>query len=168
MEKLMKKFIAITTAAAVMSIAFVAPVDAAATQGDGEVMWIDGGTLADPVDGATASITRNKSGVTYNIHTNSLDGPHAFSTWGFIFNCGNTDDCKPIVVGLGGHVVAAEGMANFSGRIGTSENGLTNAMGAELHIVIVDHGPVDGSTLPGEFNNGLPPRFWTQGAVFAH
>lgn len=149
----------------------VSAAQAAATNGDGDVQWLElvngGPSDAGPVDGATASIHRSGSGVTLNIHTNSLDGVGVYSLWAFIFNCGNTTDCGPNVVGLGGHVVGASGVGNFAARIPVTEGGLTDPSGAELHVVMADHGPVDGSTLPGEFSNPKPPPFWDQVAIFA-
>jgi hypothetical protein len=110
----MKKFLAITAAAAVMSIGFVTPVDAkGAVQGEGVVLHLVPAAPGESppvtgettVEGATASIHRNAAGVTINIHTVGLDAGHAYTVWVFEVNC---ESCSGPIQ-LAGHVVGGSG-----------------------------------------------------------
>lgn len=125
-------------------------------------------------DGAVSTIIRDQQGVTVTIHTTSLDpGPH--TVWAFVWN--NPENCTsagPIclpppngsdppdsVVRGNGAVVGASGKGNFGFRINVGDTsdvvggavraGLTDAMGAEIHVVIADHGDI----IPGEIADQL-------------
>ena len=175
----MKKFLAITAAAAAMSIAFVAPVDAqGAVQGDGVVLHlvpdpgesppVTGGTA---VEGATASIHRNAAGVTINIHTVGLDAGHAYTVWLFEVNC---QSCTGPIQ-LAGHVVGGSGAGNFGGRLGINSDParpVQDPLGGDFHVVIADHGPLDPADMPNAIMSGVPPftgptQNWEQLIIFA-
>lgn len=121
-----------------------------------------------PVEEATAKITRNSSGVTINIRTVGLDAHHAYTAWALVFNCGNTTDCEFVrpPVRLAGHIVGGSGNASFNGHLAAG-GGFDDPMGAEFHIVIADHGHVNDVTLPGDIKEPVPPPNWRQVAIFA-
>jgi hypothetical protein len=182
MEKLMKKFIAIVAAAAAMSIALVAPVDAqGAVQGDGVVhhlvpsagpLPVEPGLL---VDGATASIHRNAAGVTMNIHTVGLDAGHAYTAWVFEINCESCASGPAGAIQLTGHVVGGSGAGNFSGQLGINSDltkPVQDPLGGDFHVVIADHGLLDPADMPNAIMSGVPPftgelQNWEQLIIFA-
>jgi hypothetical protein len=179
MENVMKKFLAITAAVAVMSIALVAPVDAqGAVQGDGVVLNLVPApgqsppvTGATVVHGATASIHRNAAGVTINIHTVGLDAGHAYTVWVFEVSC--EPSCGPIQ--LAGHVVGGSGAGDFSGRLGINSDPalpVQDPLGGDFHVIIADHGLLDPANMPHAIKSGIPPftgttQNWEQLIIFA-
>ena len=129
------------------------------------------GPLGAPIDGASASVTRTQSGAAMTIHTSGFGDHHAVTVWVFSFShpencefggvlpdgrdrlCGFGDDAVaatgPQLQQLTGHVGGASGNANFGGRIVVE-----NPLGAEFHVVLADHGPLDPSALPGLIKSG--------------
>jgi hypothetical protein len=112
-----------------------------------------------------ANLVRTDTGLTYNLRTSGLTGGDAVSIWWVIFNnpeacvdaCGVSDvfnpDVNAAVQSGGGHVVGNSGRAGFAGHLNegqiTNEHpmfldgpGLTDARGAEIHLVVRTHGPV--------------------------
>lgn len=94
---------------------------------------------------------------------NNTDGCAA-GTPGFSF-CGGpdvvNDAARPDMMYAAGHVAGASGQATFSGRrsvadrsgsanapVGLPAYGLEDPAGAEFHLVVHDHGPVDPVYLP--------------------
>ena len=151
-----------------------AALAAPASHGEGEVFTLKLNEFPpppvvddQPVEDATAKITRNSSGVTINIRTVGLDAHHAYTAWALVFNCGNTADCafEP-PVRLAGHIVGGSGNASFNGHLAAG-GGFDDPMGAEFHIVIADHGHVNDVTLPGDIQTPVPPPNWRQVAIFA-
>jgi len=127
-------------------------------------------------DGAVSTIIRDDRGVTIAVHTENLDpGPH--TVWALVWNSpenctsGNGDvTCIPppngsdppesVMFGAGG-IVGASGRGNFGFRInvgdtsdvraGAVQAGLTDALGAEIHVIVVDHQEI----IPGEIQEQL-------------
>ncbi len=122
-------------------------------------------------EGAVSTIVRDEHGVTITIHTESLDpGPH--SVWVLVWNspenctAGQAFTCLPppngsdpfdsVMRGGFGSIVDDSGKGEFGFRInvgdtsgvigGTLQTGLTDAMGAEIHLLIADHLEI----IPGE------------------
>ena len=126
-------------------------------------------------EGAVSTIIRDNQGVTITIHTTNLDpGPH--TAWVFVWNnpenctAGGPVMCLPPPFGSdapdsvlrgGGVIVGESGLGNFGIRInlgdtrdvigGAVQAGLTNAMGAEIHVALADHGEI----IPGEIADQL-------------
>ncbi len=116
----------------------------------------------------SATLHRNKNGITVNVKTSGLTPGYAYTLWIIPFN--TPDICARIydpvtnpesacigdelfladgdVIFGAGHVVGGSGKGNFSGHlnngdIGRFGNGLMDAQGAEIHVVVRCHGPAD-------------------------
>lgn len=120
---------------------------------------------------AGASLLRNNEGVFGTISTSGLAAGHVVTLWWAIFNeprvcagavCAPPDLNSPRVNGSlqfgGGEIVGPNGRADFSGYLGVGDNtgfyrlpmfpnmpdpapGIVDTKGAEIHLVIRDHGP---------------------------
>ena len=168
----MRKHILIAAAAVA---ALVAAVDAAAgAEIEREpVRWHmqSGNPHMSPVaDDATAKLVRTENGLSYSVQTNGLQPGHAYTVWVVVVNnpgaC-SANPCAPPEIltnpALGGqvtygtgHIVGGSGQAGFGGtlRAGAIPSGwlsgvdLTNPLGAEVHLVVNDHGPVLNEYMP--------------------
>jgi hypothetical protein len=128
----------------------------------------DGFLLGDVVPGSSATLQRNRNGLTTNVHT-SVEASGAYTVWWVLFNHPSscvtflcTFDEPDLVVNATGHLVPV-GNANFSGRLipGGPYSGevlfegpepeLTNPAGALIVLVIRYHGPA----IPGMINEQL-------------
>lgn len=126
-------------------------------------------------EGAVSTIVRDEQGVTITVHTKNLDpGPH--TVWALVWN--NPEECAgagPLtcapppfgadppdsVIRGNGTIVGASGKGNFGFRINVGDTseviggavraGLTDALGAEIHAAIADHGEI----IPGEIADQL-------------
>ena len=136
-------------------------------------------TIADglPYANASATILRNKRGVTTNFNATGLE-PGAYTIWVVVFNnrsycgtepCGEADLFIEAVEGdvlFGtGHVVGENGKGNFSSRLNENDesgsisdifglpmaSGLHNAQEAEVHLVLRYHGPA----IPGKIDEQI-------------
>lgn len=118
---------------------------------------------------ASASLVRTSSGVSASLSTNGLQPDHAYTLWIAVVDnpaaC-PTNPCSPAVVNLdsevegqttygGGHVVGASGRAGFAVHIpvGPIDGWLPhrvfdNPMGAEVHLILNDHGPKLNDYMP--------------------
>ena len=134
--------------------------------------------LADASGYTTATLRRNKNGVTANFKTSGLD-PGAYTLWFVVFNnpgdCEGEEGCnepdlfieavKGEVLFATGHVVGNNGKGNFSARLNEGDNsgsvnslfgipdndGLRDSQAAEIHLVLRTHGPA----LPGMVNEQI-------------
>lgn len=148
-------------------VAAVAAVPAAANSPTRVTLHTFPGAAVDIV-GSSAQLVRSEAGAAISVHTLGLNSGDAYTAWGVIFNnpencdggCGPDDlrraGVDASVERLTGHVVGNGGNANFGGslKVGdTSEAlfgpGLTDPFGAEIHIVVKDHGPAIPEILPG-------------------
>ena len=116
------------------------------------------------VPGAWASLVRSDQGATFTFHATQLNPGHVYTIWFVIVNdpaaCA-TSPCTPADIILNsagvssdvtygaGHLAGNSGQASFSGHIpaGALANawygpGFTNLRGAEIHLVLNDHGPM--------------------------
>jgi hypothetical protein len=140
------------------------------------------------VNGATARLTANDAGITVTVRTNGLDLKHAHTLWVIIINRPDlclTSPCTPndvltrtdiveanVVYG-GGRVVRSD-TSTFMAHlpVGEIEGGwydhpLIDPRGAQVHLVINDHGPIiPGLTLEmtrtyraGCTDASIPPLF---------
>ena len=120
---------------------------------------------------AGASLARNNEGVFGTIYTSGLAPEHVVTLWWAIFNnpsacagtvCAPPDLNNPLVNGSlqfgGGEVVGVSGRVDFGGYLRAGDNtgfyrlpmfpnmpdpapGIVDVKGAEIHLVIRDHGP---------------------------
>jgi len=139
------------------------------------VLWFAGPTV---VPGASSKVTRNGSGATSTLHTSGLTPGYAYTLWMVVFNvpgecattpCGEADVAPGTsavvdVVYVAGNVAGGSGKATFSGRRAAGDNsgsvfaqlsapapGITDPHGAEMHLLVRDHGPA----IPGQIPNQI-------------
>ena len=115
------------------------------------------------VAGAEASLVTNDAGAQVRLTTSGLPPGHPHTVWFVAIN--NPDQCaaRPCtavdilvnstavqseVTFAAGNIVGGEGTATFAGTVragavpgGWFGNGLTNPRGAEIHLIVQDHGP---------------------------
>lgn len=129
----------------------------------------DGFLLGSPVDGAYASLMRNKNGLTANVHTFVRSGPGVYSLWWIIYNnpasCTTylcTFDVPDLAVNATARIVP-KGAANFgawlgpggpySGEVvfGDPDIGITNTEGAAVWLIVRYHGPAIAGDVEEQF-----------------
>ena len=159
---------------------------AAADRDTKPVFWI-GGSI---IPGSSSLLIRNDGGVTATLHTSGLTAGNVYTMSFVVFNnpsaclgpappdappgarCGSGDlgrvGVNSSVMYAAGHVVGDGNADNFAGRRGVGDtdgviagSGLLNPRGAEIHVVVRNHGPA----IPGlideqisSFNGGCPPN----------
>lgn len=180
--------LAVSASPALATTVSIAPLNDISNEADG----------ATPLgDGSTSTIIRNPDGVTINVHTNIEPG--AYTVWVLVWNdpsrcinagppsclpppAGGSDVPDSVVFGSG-QVVPSSGRGDFAVHLGVGDTnrpitggleraGLTNAMGAEIHVVLRSHGPVLADALEAQittFGGGCEANGCTdlQGAVHA-
>jgi hypothetical protein len=103
-------------------------------------------TFAGAVVG-TSTLTRTDSGVSFSLSTSGLEAGHAVTVWWMVFN----PDESVSVQYAAGHVVDEGGMGEFGGHLSEGDTagvinggpGLLDAQGANVVLVVRDHGPAD-------------------------
>lgn len=151
--------------ATVMVLATATTAGAGVTKDETSVYTLPGFAL---VEGASIEARMTPGGVTISAHTNGLTGGNAYTLWSVSFShpehcthgsggrlCGPGDD-GPGPQGFafqqaGGNVAGASGNLTISGHVIVE-----NATGAEYHIVVADHGPLDPSALPDQIMSPAP------------
>jgi hypothetical protein len=136
-----------------------------------------GHTFIAVIDGADSRLVRTPNGISVLLQTSGLPAGHAVTVWALIFNdptaCGaggchemngdlNVPDVQGSVYRITGHVVGAQG--SFAGNVpvGDAANaargpGLLDPFGAEIHLIVRDHGVAGtGDLLQHQFNNTSP------------
>lgn len=123
-------------------------------------------------DGARAKLTRTSNGISYAINTHGLRAGHAYTVWVVVINnpaaCASSP-CAPnpdilknpstdsqLIYGTG-HLVGSSGRTGFGGHVARGplpegwlpDQGLEDPLGAEIHLVLNDHGPKLASFMPG-------------------
>ena len=129
------------------------------------------------VPGAESTLVRTPNGIGISLQTSGLPAGHAVTVWALIFNnpaaCGaggchemNGDLQIPAVKGsvfhVTGHVVGSNG--SFGGRVNVGDvantfrgPGLLDPNGAEIHLIVRDHGVAGtGDLLQKQFNDIAP------------
>jgi hypothetical protein len=128
------------------------------------------------VPGASSTLVRTSNGISVSLQTSGLPAGHAVTLWMLIFNnpgacgAGGCDETRgdlnvPAVQGsvqhVTGHIVGST--ATFAGRIsvGDAANafvgpGLLNPYGAEVHLIVRDHGEMLPGSLVDQFNSNSP------------
>ena len=113
----------------------------AATQSTSPVATFAGATVG------TSTLTRTGSGISFSLQTTGLQAGHAVTVWWMVFN----PDGPLSVQYAAGHVIDDSGVAEFGGhlRVGDLDGainggpGLLDAQGADVVLVVRDHGPTD-------------------------
>jgi hypothetical protein len=98
----------------------------------------------------TSTLVRTDSGIAFSLQTSGLPAGHAVTVWWMVVN---PDAAAPSVLYAAGHVVDDSGAAEFGGSLqegdtdgvveldGLSLEGLLDATGATIVLVVRDHGP---------------------------
>lgn len=169
----MKRLVGSAAAAVVALVVVVSsPAEARRAVHESSPVW-ELPALAPEVADASASITRSNGGVTVRFDSSGFGPHHAVTLWSISFDhpgncdyggplpdgrvalCGPGDDTATDtgfrVQQLGGHVIGANGNANYAGHVDVDD-----PFGAEFHIVIADHGPKDPAQLPGQIMSPAP------------
>ena len=94
----------------------------------------------------TSTLTRTDSGISLSLSTTGLAAGHAVTIWWMVVN---PDGSLSVLYGAG-HVIDAGGAAEFGGhlKVGDTDGairgpGLLDAAGADVTLVVRDHGPAD-------------------------
>ena len=155
-----------------------APVETHPSQGDVEI-----------IEGGSATLMSNESGIFASMTTDGLEDGHVYTLWLVIINnpeaceatpctapeiLGKSDDLQTEVTWGDGILISDEGRSEFTVYVPAGDvqepwygNGLTNPTGAEVHLVINDHGEVIPDMVATMLNTyrggcadeGLPPPF---------
>ena len=115
----------------------------AATQTTSPVATFAGATVG------TSTLTRTDSGVSFSLSTTGLQAGHAVTIWWMLLNPNGSLSVQYAA----GHVIDEGGAAEFGGALqeGDTEGvinggpGLLDAQGANVVLVVRDHGPADPS-----------------------
>lgn len=153
-----------------------------------DVLLISDGSA---VPGAWSKLVRTDSSATMALRTSELPARNAITVWWVIFNspencvqsegpfrCGASDlenpAVQPSVLYAAGSVSNSEGKGSFGSHLSAGDTrgcvtglpcsgGLTNPMGADIHLIVRTHGPIipamlreQISTFGGGCNN-VPP-----------
>lgn len=153
--------------AAVVSLAVIGSAGSAAADPGGRAdvyRFADGSQVA----GAWSSLSTGPAGAKMTLQTSELPAGHTVTVWWVIFNepgncshpegalrCGpgdlpifgGDDSAQTSVLYAAGHEIGAAGRASFSGRLAAGATtdalwgpGLVNQTGADIHLVVHDHG----------------------------
>ena len=117
----------------------------AATQSSSPVATFAGAAVG------TSTLTRTDSGIAFSLQTTGLQGGHAVTIWWMVFN----PDGPLSVQYAAGHVIDEGGVAEFGGHLSVGDTegvinggpGLLDAQGADVVLVVRDHGPTDPGTV---------------------
>jgi hypothetical protein len=138
-----------------------------------------GHTYIADIPGATSTLVRTPNGIGVSLQTSGLPVGHAVTVWALIFNhpgaCGasgchemsgdlSVSAVQGSVFHVTGHVVGANG--SFAGLVPLGDAtdafvgpGLLDPYGAEIHLIVRDHGVAEtGDLLQRQFND-ISPRF---------
>jgi hypothetical protein len=149
----------------------VSHVDAAADTSTAPVTWhAQKAPLSGLVEGASAHLVRTDNGISYQLHATNLTPGHAYTLWQVVVNnpsacsahpCSAADILRNAATGGqvsygAGHIVGASGRATFAGAqsVGPIPEGwvagvgLGDTTGAEVHLVLNDHGPALAEFMP--------------------
>jgi hypothetical protein len=121
------------------------------------------------VAGANAQLVRNDNGIAYRLNTTGLEEGNAYTLWLVVINnpsaCLSTPCAAPEIINnpatdsqirfAAGHLAGASGRGTFAGNVSEgalsgwlSDRSLEDARGAEIHLVVNDHGPAIAQFMP--------------------
>jgi hypothetical protein len=103
----------------------------------------------------TSTLTRTGSGIAFSLSTSGLQAGHAVTIWWMVVN----PDRSLSVQYAAGHVIDGGSAAEFGGHLSVGDTdgvinggpGLLDAQGADVVLVVRDHGPAD----PGRVNQQI-------------
>ena len=134
-------------------------------------------TIGDPtVVTGSSTLIRTSNGISMDLQTTELPAGDAVTIWWMVFNhpeacisgastpdptdprCGMADMGNPAadlsVLYAAGHVIGASGAAGFAGQLAVDDasgaimgSGLHDPAGADVTLVVHDHGPADPATV---------------------
>ena len=121
----------------------------AATQTTSPVATFTGATVG------TSTLTRTGSGISLSLQTTGLQAGHAVTIWWMVFNPNGSVSVQYAA----GHVIDEGGAPEFGGHLSVGDTdgvinngpGLLDALGANVVLVVRDHGPAD----PGRVNEQI-------------
>jgi hypothetical protein len=169
----MKRSLILGAIAAVLPVAVSPPATAGTDHSNATVMWHAQQSAlgrTGPVEGASASLVRNATGISFQITTHSLTPGNAYTLWLVVVDNPGACDPKPCtapdIIGdpatdaqvryAAGHVAGESGEGTFAGALREGpvtgwlpDRSFDNGSGAEVHLVINDHGPALAEHLPG-------------------
>ena len=141
------------------------------------------------IEGSSATLMRSEEGIFATMSTDRLEDGHVYTLWVVIVNnpevceassctppeiLGNSDELQSEVTWGDGIIVSDEGRAEFTIYLPAGDvqepwfgNGLTNPTGAQIHLIINDHGeliPEMAANMLNTYRGGctddsLPPPF---------
>ena len=114
-----------------------------------EIIGPPGSPLGPIVEGASSTVRRNKNGATATLKTSGLTAGNAYTVWAVVFDSAGPPSA---VVYLAGHVVGGNGQATFSGHLSSPD--IDNPLGAEIHLVVRDHGEAIPGQIPSLIHTG--------------
>lgn len=136
--------------------------------------FILGGTAGSVVAGASSRLVRSDAAVTANLHTSGLQPGNAYTFWWVIYNnpefcavspCSFADFGNPLVnssaKNAAGHIVGNSGRTAFAAhlRVGDTTGrellfgpGLLDSLGAEIHLIVRNHGRAIPSQMPAQIS----------------
>jgi hypothetical protein len=147
----------------------------AATYTTSDVVNISDPTTTPPPGSST--LTRTNKAISMDLHTSGLPAGDAVTIWWMVFNhpeacisgtstpddpsdprCGMADMANPAadlsVLYAAGHVIDDSGVADFGGKLAVDDaegaimgTGLHDPAGADVTLVVHDHGPADPATV---------------------
>lgn len=169
----MRRHLTVLLGAALILTLLVPPATAAAVVETTTVSWHAQQAAmghTGQVDGAHARLVRNESGISYSISPRELTPGHAYTLWLVVINnpdactsspCSGGDvvlnpDTRSQVRYAAGTVAGNSGHGTLAGAVREGplsgwlpDGALEDAMTAEVHLVINDHGPKIVSHMPG-------------------
>jgi hypothetical protein len=140
-----KRRIVVALALVGLLCAFLVTRAGAATQSTSPVATFAGKQVG------SSTLTRTGSGISFSLSTTGLEAGHAVTIWWMVFN----PDGSLSVQYAAGHVIDQGGAAEFGGhlRVGDTDGvinngpGLLDANGANVVLVVRDHGPAKPGTV---------------------
>jgi hypothetical protein len=113
----------------------------AATQSTSPVTTFAGATVG------SSTLNRSDGAISFSLQTSGLQAGHAVTIWWMLFN----PDKSVSVQYAAGHVIDEGGAAEFGGELQEGDTrgvvnggpGLLDAQGADVVLVVRDHGPKD-------------------------
>jgi hypothetical protein len=174
----MRTRLLIVLGALAIALAVAAPAGAAGLEQSTQPVFTigPGHVFVDWVPGATSTVERTANGISITLQTSGLPEGHAITMWALIFNnpgacpAGGCDESRGdlglagvqgSVQHVTGHIFGSTG--TFSGYVAVGDAasafigpGLLDPFGAEIHLIVRDHGVLSPDIITDQFNNDSP------------